>query len=182
MIPVSTSPEPAVASQGEAPGMIEARPSGAATTVSGPLNSTVADLAGGVARALRQLGDRRAGAVLLPALAVKEPRELAAMRRQHHGRRAADRIARLSAAPDAKLVSASASSTAARRSALQGRAGLDQSAAVLADAETGPKSDDILALVLEQSGESGWPVGDAQHHRGQRGGVDGESLLRTSPE
>ena len=37
MTPVSVSPEPAVASQGDAHDNIVARPSGAAVTVSGPL-------------------------------------------------------------------------------------------------------------------------------------------------
>ena len=42
MKPASTSPEPAVASQGGAFSVIEARPSGAATTVSEPFSSTTA--------------------------------------------------------------------------------------------------------------------------------------------
>ena len=42
MIPASTSPEPAVASQGGAFSLIAARPSGAAITVSGPFSSTTA--------------------------------------------------------------------------------------------------------------------------------------------
>src|SRR5262249_61136948 len=41
-IPASTSPDPAVASQGGALSAIAARPSGAATTVSGPLSRTTA--------------------------------------------------------------------------------------------------------------------------------------------
>ncbi len=41
-MPASTSPEPAVASQGGALSAIAARPSGAATTVSGPLSKTTA--------------------------------------------------------------------------------------------------------------------------------------------
>ena len=40
--PASTSPDPAVASQGGALSAIAARPSGAATTVSGPFSSTIA--------------------------------------------------------------------------------------------------------------------------------------------
>ena len=46
-MPASTSPEPAVASVGGALSAIEARPSGAATTVSAPLSSTTAPLASG---------------------------------------------------------------------------------------------------------------------------------------
>ena len=52
--PASTSPEPAVASQGGALSAIAARPSGAATTVSGPLSSTIGTaLAGRPARLLK---------------------------------------------------------------------------------------------------------------------------------
>ena len=50
-MPASTSPEPAVASQGGAFSLMAARPSGAAITVSGPLSSTTAPDALAAARA-----------------------------------------------------------------------------------------------------------------------------------
>ena len=54
MIPASTSPAPAVASQGGALEAMLARPSGDATTVSGPFNSTDrAGTLGGVAHPLQ---------------------------------------------------------------------------------------------------------------------------------
>ncbi len=52
IMPASTSPEPAVASQGGAFSQIAARPSGAAITVSAPFSRTVAPEAFAAARAM----------------------------------------------------------------------------------------------------------------------------------
>ena len=77
-MPASTSPVPAVASHGLVVALIEALPSGAATTVSAPLSSTMAP----------ERADGGAGAVELgtPRQIAEQPREFAVMRREHDGR------------------------------------------------------------------------------------------------
>ena len=60
-MPASTSPEPAVASQGGALALIARRPSGAATTVSAPLRMTTAPAAGGGGAGAVGLGAGRRG-------------------------------------------------------------------------------------------------------------------------
>ena len=66
MMPDSTSPAPAVASQGGAFAAMVARPSGEATTVSGPFNKTIAPLRSAAARTLSSL--ERNGCLLLMSL------------------------------------------------------------------------------------------------------------------
>ena len=76
-MPASTSPVPAVASQGGALALIAARPSGAAMTVSGPLSSDDAFARlRGFARGIQSCRPLR-------EQARKEPLELAFMRREH---------------------------------------------------------------------------------------------------
>ena len=76
MIPASTSPEPAVASQGGAEALIAARPSGAAMMVSAPFSSTHAT----GARRGRTRGGKPIGAGRAECAG-----ELAGMRRHHRG-------------------------------------------------------------------------------------------------
>ncbi len=79
IIPASTSPAPAVASQGGALEAMVARPSGDATTVSGPLSSTTAPTRSAAAAHPLQF---RAIGVLVADIA-EQARKLAFMRRQH---------------------------------------------------------------------------------------------------
>jgi hypothetical protein len=76
MKPASTSPEPAVASQGEPFRFTAARPSGAAITVSGPFSSTTAPARRAASRAA-VIRSGEAG-----QQAREQPLELAGMRRQ----------------------------------------------------------------------------------------------------
>ena len=103
--PASTSPAPAVASQGGAVSLIAARPSGAATIVSAPFSSTTAPVRAAAARTAA----RRSA----PGCA-EHARELAGVRGQHAAPRSR------SGAP-AQAVSASASTTTARPAASSSR-------------------------------------------------------------
>ena len=62
-MPASTSPEPAVASQGASLMAIDVRPSGRAMVVSGPFNTTIAPLAAAAARTLSGFGAPRSSTV-----------------------------------------------------------------------------------------------------------------------
>ena len=129
--PASTSPAPAVASQGGALSLIAARPSGAAMTVSAPFSSTTA----------ADPGRRRAGGgQLVVAHRAEQAGELALMRRQH-GAAAQARPARRRRRPSA---SASATTCAPGRSS----AGIAARAA--SGAEARAADPDLAPLVLQQ--------------------------------
>ena len=115
MSPARTSPVPAVASQGGALALIAARPSGAAITVSGPLNTTTAPDLRAAARASSVFASPP-GRSRRAERSAEQPMELAGMGGEHRapvgGERRKQRVA--DARPAAKLVRPSASMTAAR--------------------------------------------------------------------
>ena len=75
----------------------------------------------------------------------------------------------------AKLVSASASST---RRALRRQRGQHEIAGPLADAGARPDHAGVEALVGQQFGKFDRRIDGANHHRGQRGGIDRERIAR----
>ena len=110
-MPASTSPAPAVASQGGALEAMVARPSGAATTVSGPLSSTTAPLRAAAARTRSSF--ERLGCLLLISLNNRGNSPSCGVSTTCGSGEALIASNRRSGAA-AKLVSASASSTSPR--------------------------------------------------------------------
>ena len=183
-IPASTSPEPAVASQGGALSLMAARPSGAAITVSGPFRTTTAPLSRpqrAPARASSRRAARRTGA------------ELALVRREHHRRlarldgreqRVAPRL-RLGAAHEEaeprrlyRRVSRPRRKRGQRVGVQHGgcrglQNGQDGRRRRGADAGAGPDQDGVVALVREELGQRAVGGHRAHHHGGRVRGVDG---------
>ena len=171
--PASTSPEPAVASQGGRSKPMVARPSGAATTVSAPLINTTAPMSRAGNSGAREL------IVLEPDVgrALEEPRELALVRVNTAECPPRAMSAARRAASQAKLVSASASSTIVRRSRA-GSAPPREFAQRRTGARAGAERDRAPSLVGEQRLEFAYRSERRDHHRGQVRGVDGDRVGR----
>ena len=147
IIPASTSPAPAVASQGGALAAMVARPSGEATTVSGPFSSTTAPERSAAARTRSSF--ERSGCLLLMSLNRRGNSPSCGVRTTC-GCGEALIASNSRSGASAKLVSASASSTRPRGvdSALQ-----HEIAGPFADTRARPDHAGIQPLVAEQFGK-----------------------------
>ena len=164
-MPASTSPEPAVASQGGALSAIAARPSGAATTVSAPFSTTIAPKRAAACRARSSFGPCRA---------------------RHRGRAGRTRR-RAASAPPAAAVAAwlrtassparSARSVSGRRRRAprppRGERRLDERAAAPPTPSAGPRTTAFLrrSARISASAAPRPPLEPHQHDRRQMRGV-----------
>ena len=165
-MPASTSPVPAVASQGLDVALIDARPSGAATMVSEPFNSTIAPERAAAARAASSLPpspiapNRRANSPSCGVSATGAVRE-----------RICANSAAASIGKRRDRVGVEHDGGVARERGKHHRLG------ALADANAWADQDGILALVSEEAGEVVRIVYGTHHDRRELRGVDRHRVL-----